>query len=108
MSSLTVSNHLPDAVPDSLDSLLFAKGASVGSNHTHFFSPESGVFDRHAEQHVLVFLVVGSKGTLVEQYVFRVVRARPCKVWELLPYDRDQIRLPLHTLFVRHKCHENN
>lgn len=40
--------------------------------------------------------------------MFYAVRMHPCKVWELLSHGRDQIRFPLHTLFVRHNCHRRN
>jgi hypothetical protein len=33
----------------SVDSVLFAKSASVPSDHTHFFSTETCVSDRHAD-----------------------------------------------------------
>jgi hypothetical protein len=79
----------------SLNSIVFGKAAPILSDHTHFLPTQTCVLDRHAEQHVFVLLVVGGKGVLVEQYVFGVVRAHPCKVWELLPYGRDQIRFPV-------------
>jgi hypothetical protein len=67
MSSLTVCEHLPEAAPDSLDSVLVAERASVPSNHTHVFPTETCVRDRHAEERVFVLLVVGCKGVLVKQ-----------------------------------------
>jgi hypothetical protein len=39
--------------------------------------------DRHAEELVFAFLVVGGKGVLVEQHQFRVVRARFREVGKL-------------------------
>src|ERR1017187_9344400 len=47
---------------------------------------------------------VWHEGTLIG----RGIGAHPRKVGKLLSDGRDQIRLPLHTLFVRHRCHENN
>ena len=88
----------------SLNSVFLAKGASVLPDHPHFFPTETCVLDRHAEEQVFVFLVVGGKGVLVEQNVLRVVRAHPCKVRELLPYGSDQIRFPLHTLVIGHRA----
>jgi len=86
-----------------LDALLFGKAASVLADHTHFLPTESGIFDRHAEQRVLVFLVVGSEGVLVEQHLFRVIRAHPCEVGELLSDSGDQAGLSLHSFFVGHR-----
>jgi hypothetical protein len=86
----------------SLDFVFLAQRAPILSDHMQFFPTETSVFDRHAEKHVLVFLVVGSKSVLMEQNVFRVVRAQPCKVWELLPYGRDQAGLPLHAFVTVH------
>jgi hypothetical protein len=60
------------------------EAASVLPDHTHFFPTETCVLDCHAEERVLVLLVVGSEGILVEQHLFRVIRARLCELGKLL------------------------
>jgi hypothetical protein len=93
--------------PDSLDSLLFEDSAPILSDHAHFLSSKARVFDSHSEEHVLVFLVIGSKGVLVEQNLFGVFRAHLCEVRELPSDGSDQMRLALHAFFVCHRRHEN-
>jgi len=90
-----------------MDSLPFAERASVPSNHAHFFPTEARVLDRHAEERVFIFLVIGCEGILVEQNRFRVIRASFRELWKL-PSDRgDQAGLSLH---VRRwsSCYENS
>jgi hypothetical protein len=82
--------------------IFLAKGASVLPNHAHFFPTETSVFDRHAEEHVFVFLVVGSKGVLVEHDNLNIGGAHPREVRKLLPDGRDQAGLSLHSLLVAH------
>jgi hypothetical protein len=53
-------------------------------------------------------LLLGSKSVLVEQSQFSVTCTQLCEVRQHPSDRRDQIRLPLHKLFVGHKCHENN
>ena len=67
----------------SLDRAVFTERASVFPDHAHFFPTEASVFDRHAEEHVFVLLVIGSKGVLVEQNQFRFIRARFREVGKL-------------------------
>jgi hypothetical protein len=89
---------------DSLDRFFFTETASILSNYAHFLAAQTGVLDRHAEQHVLVLLVVGSKGVLVEQYVFGVIRAGFREVGEILSNRSDQAGLPLHAFIVGHRA----
>ena len=74
----------------SVNAVFFAKGASVLPDHAHFLPSKSGILNRHAEQHVLVLLIVGGKGVLVEQHQFRIIRAGFCELCELLPDGCDQ------------------
>jgi len=86
-----------------LDSFFFlANGASVLPDHAHFFPTKTCVLDRHAEERVFVFLVVGSKSVLVEQYQFRVICAGFREVGKILSDGRDQAGLSLHSLFIGH------
>ena len=48
-----------------MDCALLAKSAAVLPDHAHFLATETYIFDRHAEEHVFVLLVIGSKGVLV-------------------------------------------
>ena len=77
----------------SLDRAVFTERASVLPDHAHFFPTEASVFDRHAEEHVFVLLVIGSKGVLVEQYQFCFIRARFREVGKLPSDGRDQAGL---------------
>lgn len=45
-----------------MNSIFFAEAASILSDHAHFLAAKTSVLNRHAEQHVLVFLVVSGKG----------------------------------------------
>lgn len=86
-----------------MDSLPFAERASVPSNHAHFFPTEARVLDRHAEERVFIFLVIGCEGILVEQNQFRVIRAGFRELWKL-PSDRgDQAGLSLHAFIIGHR-----
>ena len=53
---------------------------------------------------VFVFLVVGSKGVLVKQHQFRVIRARFRELRKLLPDGCDQAGLPLHAFVTVHRA----
>jgi hypothetical protein len=46
--------------------LFSGKVASVLPDHTSFSSAKASVLDLHAEEHVLVLLVLGGKGILVD------------------------------------------
>jgi len=54
------------AVYVSIDFAFSAEGASVLSDHTHFFPSKASILDGHAEERVFVLSVVGSKGILVK------------------------------------------
>jgi hypothetical protein len=86
----------------SLNSLFFGKAAPILSNHMHFFLPESGVLNRHAEQHVLVLLVVRGEGVLMQYDSLNIGGAHPREVRKLLPDGCDQAGLSLHSLLVVH------
>src|ERR1039458_1868794 len=88
----------------SLDRAVFPKVASVLPDHTHFFPTQTCILDRHAEEHVFVLLVVGSKGVLVEQNQFRVVRAAFRELGKLFPDGSDQAGLSLHALVIGHRA----
>ena len=85
-----------------LDFLFSVECASVLADHTHLLPTESGVLDRHADQRVLVFLVVATKSVLVELYLFCVIRARFRELRKFLSDGRDQAGLSLHSLFIGH------
>lgn len=87
----------------SLDRAAFTKSAAVLPNYTHFFPTETSVFDRHAEERVFILLVVGSKGVLVEQDQFRVIRTGFREVGKLLPDGSDQAGLSSHAFVVGHR-----
>ena len=50
----------------SLDRVVFAESGAVLPYHTYFFSTQTCVFDRHAEELVFILLVVGGQGVLVK------------------------------------------
>ena len=85
-----------------MDCVFFAEGASIFSDHAHFFPTETSIFDSHAEKGVFVLLVVGSKGVLVEQHQFRIIRARFREFGKLRADGRDQIGLSLHASVIGH------
>jgi hypothetical protein len=87
----------------SLNSLFFGKAAPIPPDHAYFLPPETGVLDRHAEEHVFVLLVIGSKGVLVEQHLFRVIRARFRELRKLLSDSGDQAGLSLHAFVIGHR-----
>jgi hypothetical protein len=86
----------------SLDCLLVAEGAAVFTDHAQFFSTEASVFDCHAEEHVFVFLVIGSECVLMEDHHRRVSGARFRKLGKLLFDSSDQIGLSPHPFVVGH------
>jgi hypothetical protein len=86
----------------SLNFLLLGKTASILPNDTHFFSSEARILDRHTEQQVLVFLIVGGKGILVQHDSLNIGGAHPREVGKLLPDGCDQAGLSLHSLLVGH------
>ena len=88
----------------SLDRAVFAESASVLPNHTHFLPTETRILDRHAEEHVFVVLIVGSKSVLVKQHQFRVIRARFREVGKILSNRGDQAGLSLHPFVVGHRA----
>jgi hypothetical protein len=51
-----------------------------------------------------VFLVVGSKGVLVEQYQFRAIPAGFREVGKILSNRSDQAGLSLHPFVIRHRA----
>jgi hypothetical protein len=67
------------------------------------FPTESGVLDRHAEQHVLVLLGSRRQTRLGGEYTFGVVGAHSHEVGELLPDGRDEAGLSLHPFVVGHR-----
>jgi hypothetical protein len=69
---------------DLLNSLFLGKAAPIPLDQPHFLAAQTCVLDRHAEERVLVLLVVGGKGVLVEQHQFRVIRAGFREVWKIL------------------------
>jgi hypothetical protein len=90
--------------PASLDFLFVAERLSILPDHTHLFPTETSVLDRHAEQHVLVLLVVGSKGVLVQYDSLNIGGAHPREVRKLLPDGCDQAGLSLHALVIDHRA----
>jgi hypothetical protein len=90
----------------SLDRAIFIESASILPDYAHLFSTETCVLDRHAEEQVFVVLVVGSKGLLMRQHQFCVIRARFRELWKLFSDGSDQFGLSLHA--VRHcsSCYE--
>ena len=62
-AELLARNHLC-----SLDGVSLAERLPIPPDHTHFFPTEASVFDDHAEERVLVLLVIGGKGFLVKQH----------------------------------------
>jgi hypothetical protein len=80
------------------------EAASVLPDHTHFLPTETCVLDCHAEERVFVLLGVGSEGILVEQHLFRVIRARLCKLGKLLSDSSDQAGLSLHAFVIGHRA----
>ena len=88
----------------SLDSVLFAEGTSVLPDHAHFLATQTCILDRHAEERVFVLLVVGSKGVLVEQHHFRVIRAGFREVGKILSNRSDQAGLSLHPFVIGHRA----
>jgi hypothetical protein len=92
----------------SLNSVLFAKCASVFPDYPQFLATQTCIFDRHAEKHVLILLVVGGKRVLVESHQFRIIRAGFREVGKLLPDGGDQAGLSLHAFVIGHWCYENS
>jgi hypothetical protein len=88
----------------SLNSVFFAKGASVLPDYAHFFPSETCVFDRHAEERVFVLLIVGGKGVLMEQHQFRVIRTHFREVGKVLSNRGDQAGLSLHPFVIGHRA----
>ena len=91
-----------------LDSVLLAEGASVLSDHAHFLAAKTSVLNSHAEQQILVLLIVGSEGVLVKHHCFRIPRAHSRKVRKLRSDSSDETGLALHALVVIHVVHENS
>ena len=89
--------------PASLDSVLFAKRASVLPDHAHFFTTETSVFDRHAEESVFVVLVVGSKASWSSN-TSSASSARFREVGKILSNRSDQAGLPLHAFVTVHRA----
>jgi hypothetical protein len=92
----------------SLKSLFFGKAVPIFPDHPHFLPTETCVLYRHSEEQVFVVLVVGSKGVLVEQHQFRVIRAGFREVGKILSNRSDQAGLSLHPFVVSHGCYENS
>jgi hypothetical protein len=88
----------------SVNSVFLAEAPSILPDHTHFLPTETSVLDRHAEQQVLILLVVGSKSVLVEQHQFSVIRARFSEVGKILSNRSDQAGLSLHPFVVGHRA----
>jgi hypothetical protein len=88
-----------EPVGGSLDAL-FSEAATVLPDYTNFLPTETSVLNRHAEEGVLILLVVGGEGVLVEQDQFRIIRARFREVRELFSDVRDQAGLSFHSLVV--------
>jgi len=70
----------------------------------HFFPPESGVLDRHAEERIFVLLVVRGEGVLVQYDSLNIGGAHPREVRKLLPDVCDQAGLPLHAFVTVHRA----
>jgi hypothetical protein len=66
------------------------------------FPRRPAYFDRHAEERVFILLVVRSKGVLVEQHQFGVVRARFRRFGKLRADGSDQAGLSLHAFVIGH------
>jgi hypothetical protein len=67
-----------------------------------FLATETCILDRHAEEHVFVLLVIGSKSILVKQHELCVIRTRFREVGKLLPDGSDQAGLSLHPFVIGH------